>query len=84
MNVRNLSLATIIAIALSAILFMGISPASAQHCAGYHDIIDDDCVLEPGMDSCEPDIFGKNAKIGPVMASNSDIPRFLSPPPIVW
>lgn len=71
MNIRDLNLATIIAIALSAILFVGISPASAQQSAGYHDIIDDNCVLEPGTDSCDPDTIRQNSKVELVMASNS-------------
>lgn len=84
MNIREFKLAIVIAIMLSAIFFAGISPVSAQRDTAYRDIVDDNCTLEPGKENCKPSTSGNDAKLGLVIVLNSDIPRFLSPPPIVW
>ena len=84
MNIRDFKLTVVIAIMLSTIFFVGISPAAAQLDMVYRDVIDDDCALEPGTPNCEPNTAGNHAKLGLAMVPNSNIPRFLSPPPIVW
>ncbi|CNJ37945.1 hypothetical protein HB991_19785 [Yersinia mollaretii] len=85
MNMKYLKLIPAIALMASAIFFASVRPSLAQIPTYYHDIVSENCELDPGSTLCDPGpVFMNAERLTDVIPTQADQLQFLSPPPIQW